>query len=289
MARWYSTFDNSVVAALEGPGQRRQRRTMTNGPALRTALIDARDALSVGALATIDPVNQDGSLGIVVPADILSVGGGNVSWANLYTNTGAIWTANPETRPLAQILAAASVAVTPTDAGSVSESLYNTARTAVEDVLSAMTPLGPRGRLGLDRYKTLASLHHDHALTYFAWDDFTPGQPTFLSFNEPTSQPASDSLIVSLTWAQEFPSDSLGETAVAITLTQTNGANSTFQGADVAAGLFTRTFTVAANTLPPGLYRLDASAFYRDNTVTAHEGVARFATSGPSFPWIELT
>lgn len=181
MARFYSTFDESSVAALEAinADNAYQQVLMPTGAALKSALLTARSALSTQAYTVINAGNRDGALGIVVPNDVVTRGGGNYAWSNLYENVGAVWPSDPRVRPTAPILSTdpASDAVSPTDAGEITESFYTDAQTAVENVLSGMTGGGPRARIGLTPYRTLASIWHDHEMTFFAWDDFTPGTP----------------------------------------------------------------------------------------------------------------
>jgi hypothetical protein len=177
MARFYSTFDESSVAALEAinADNAYQQVLMPTGAALKSALLTARSALSTQAYTVINAGNRDGALGIVVPNDVVTRVAGNYAWSNLYTNTGAVWPSDPRVRPTAPIVVAGSTPVSPTDAGTITESYYTDAQTAVENVLSGMTGGGPRARIGLTPYRTLASIWHDHEMTFFAWDDFTPG------------------------------------------------------------------------------------------------------------------
>jgi hypothetical protein len=49
--------------------------------------------------------------------------------------------------------------------------------------MTAITGGSPYTRLGTNPWRTLASMWHDHDMTYFAWDDYTPGRPTSISIN----------------------------------------------------------------------------------------------------------
>lgn len=180
MARFYASFDNTTNSALEAGTTANfyQRVAISTGTTLQSALVSTRSALSTAVLAQLNVANRDGSLGIVVPPDVITRAAGDLSWTNVYTSTGAVWPADPRVRPTAQILSTNSTAVSPSDPGTISDTLYTDAQTALENCLTAMTGGGPRGRLGTNPWRTLASLWHDHNLTFLAWDDFTPGTVT---------------------------------------------------------------------------------------------------------------
>lgn len=177
MARFYATFDNSTVSGLEAASGANfyNRKAFTNGSTLKTALVNARSALSSAFYAQINAGNRDGSLGITVPQGTFTNDGTNISFTNIYTNSGAVWPSDPRVRPTAPITAANSTPVSPTDGGSFTASLYSDATTALGNALAGIASGGPNGRLGFNAWRTLASLWHDHSLTYLAWDDFTPG------------------------------------------------------------------------------------------------------------------
>lgn len=209
MARFYSTFDDSSVAALEAinAANAYQRVLMPSGSSLKSALLSARSALSTEAYNVINAGNRDGSLGIVVPSNVVTRISPNYAWSNLYENPGAVWPADPRVRPTAPILSTdpASTAVIPTDEGTIPDSFYTNAQTAVENVLAGMTGGGPRARIGLNPYRTLASIWHDHAMTFFAWDDFTPG--AIIGLNAGHIGGATD-LQVEIFWTNyEYPND----------------------------------------------------------------------------------
>lgn len=227
MARFYSTFDESSVAALEAinADNAYQRVNMPSGASLKSSLLSARSALSTAAYAVINAGNRDGALGIVVPNDVVTRGGGTYAWSNLYTNTGAVWPSDPRVRPTAPIVVAGSTPVSPTDAGTITESLYTDAQTAVENVLSGMTGGGPRARIGLTPYRTLASLWHDHEMTFFAWDDFTPGTPQALAVSGFGNI---NTFEAGLTFTYEYLSDkrNTNTAQIVVTLTRTDGGGS---------------------------------------------------------------
>lgn len=284
MARWYATFDNSTVSALEAAssGNRRQRLAMTNGAALKTALLNARSALSAAMQAQMDVANRSGAAGVVVPVDGYTRAGGVLSWSNLYTNAAAVWPSDPKTRPTSQILVAGSSAVSPTDGGSISDTLYTTAQTAVQNVLAAIANVGggsgggPYSRLGTNPWRTLASLHHDHNMTYFTWDDFTPGQPGTITPTRPATQAAASALSITLPYSFQFPADTEGSVIISATLTRSGGGGATTLGPNLAVsyGAGSYTWTIPGGTLPAGTYALDYSVRFRDPNITAHTGAS---------------
>lgn len=285
MARFCATFDNTntpvnaLLAAVTG--QRFQRRTWPASPggaARRTALLAARQALSDAVYASMDAANRRGDTGIVVPRDALTLPGGAVN-GTLYTNAGAIWPADPRNRPTAEILIAGSTIVSPTDTVSAASPLYADAQAALENCL---TDIGVRTRLGNNPYRTLASLWHDHDLTFFAWDDFTPGTPTGVSVTRPSSRPATNPVTITIPFLPEFPADLDGSALITAFLTRNGGGSSTSITNQVTAasnGFFD--WTVPGNTLTPGTYTLDAQVRFRDpNIATSFGGTASFTDGG---------
>jgi len=285
MARFYATFDNSTISALQAAstGNRFQRRVWPASPggaARRATLINARQALSDAVYASMDPANRRGDTGIVVPRDALTLPGGAVN-GTLYTNAGAIWPADPRQRPTAEILIAGSTIVSPTDTISANSSLYADAQTALENCLS---DIGIRTRLGNNPYRTLASLWHDHALTYFAWDDFTPGTPQGVTVTRPGPPPlfATQPVLITIPFLPEFPADLDGSAVVSAFLSRNGGGPSTSITNQVtAADNGFLDWTVPGNTLTPGTYTLDCQVRFRDpNITTSFGGTASFTDVG---------
>lgn len=275
MARWYGSFDNSTIAELEAATatQRRQRRAFTSpsGPTLQSALITTRNNLSSAFLAQIDAANRDGALGIVVPEDGFSLNSGNFEWTNLYTNADAEWVADPRVRPLDPILVAGSTAASPTDSGSIADSLRIAACDAVEDVLTALQVR--TARTVLDEYKMLASIYHDHALTYFAWNDFTPGTPQDAIVDPIGPWLNTEDLDLVFTWTPQFPADLAGDVRIFAELDGPtplllNSGDPTY----VSAAPQTWTWTIPGSTLALGEYTLTGSITFRDQTITTHFG-----------------
>lgn len=284
MARWYSSFDNSTIAGVEAAtnGNRRQRLTMTNGAVLKAALLAARTALSNAVYAQIDAANENGAAGVTIPVDGYSRGGGNLTWSELYTNAAAVFNADPRIRPTGSILVAGSTLVTPSDPGSITESLYTDAQTALQNVLAGIATIaggsgnGPYSRIGQNPWRTLASIFHDDAMTYFGWDDFSPGQPTTFTTTPPASQPAASALNITFNWANEFPADLEGATRLNLLLSRNGGGSSVnLTNQIVAAGTLSYLWTIPGGTLTAGTYTLDSGGSFRDATITTHFGTSR--------------
>jgi hypothetical protein len=276
MARFYATFDGSTISSLEDAvanGCYERKAFTGDGPALKTALVGARAALSTAAYNTtsaISAVNQNGTLGIVVPVNGMTNDGTNVSFTNLYTNAGAIWTATPRVRPTAQITTGNSTPVSPTDGGSVSATLYGNALTALGNVLNGISGSGPYGRLGINPWLTLASIYHDHEMTYFAWDDFTPGQVQTL---DAVASGSASAVTVTVSWASyEFVNDSNPNAQVLVLATLADGGNNySFNSGKIAApGSKEVQWNVGA--VVPGTYELTATVYCYDPTYLANEG-----------------
>lgn len=282
MARFYASFDNNPVTALEAinASNAYQRVAMSSGSTLQAALLSTRSALSSAAYGVMDPGNRSGALGTVVPRDAVTRGGGLYSWSNLYTNSGAEWPSDPRVRPTAPILIAGSTAVSPADPGDITESRYTDAQTAVENVLSAMSGGGPRARIGLDPYRTLASIWHDHDLTFFAWDDFTPGAVNNItaSFLE-----ISGGISVEIGWDNyQFPNDSNPNARLEIQaqLDRQPSADQQYFLNYTEAGLGLLVPPLDPLKVPPwnitpmaaGTYQLRVQIAVRDPVITTHFG-----------------
>lgn len=201
MARFYATFDNSTNATLEGTGSGFcfDRLTFTNGSTLKTALLTARTNLSAQFYAQIADANKNGTLGVTVPSDGFTISGGNLSSSELYTNTEAVYNSDTRDRPAPPITVANSTAIVPADPWTVAESYYTACNTALTNAMAGIggyqsqDPGGVYGRINSttspvsSAANTLNSLWHDTNLTYFAWDDYTPGRPTSIAVNLSTT------------------------------------------------------------------------------------------------------
>lgn len=191
MARIYAKFDHGTEPGLEAltTGNFYERRVIganTSSFTLRAVLIASRSALSTAMYAQLDDVNKDGSRGVIIPADVITSGSGNLSWTNVYTSSiaGVVWPSDPRVRPTASILSTNSNVgpANPVDGGTILIGYYHSASAALNDIIQSnildqrfsYINCGPYTRLGYNASRTLHSIWHDHDLTYFAWDDFTP-------------------------------------------------------------------------------------------------------------------
>lgn len=216
MARFYARFDsgsNSIGGwttdtettnlDLNSPNGYFTRLRIAAGSAsaalLRDGLIASRSAVSIDFYEELDPVNQDGGLGIFFPSDQIQIVAG-VLTASAYTasagTTQGIFTPlYYRTRPTASITSAQTTLIgptTPLDSGSVTYTTYLNASAAVEAVLNVVqTGAGvlttPYLRRGNQQSRTFHSIWHDPDLQYFAWDDFTPGVPQNVNLVESSS------------------------------------------------------------------------------------------------------
>lgn len=286
MARWYATFNNTTNSALEAGTTANfyQRVNISNGTTLQSNLVSTRSALSAAVLAQLNAANKDGSSGIVVPPDVITRGGGNLSWTNVYTNTGAIWPSDPRVRPTAQILSTNSTPVSPTDSGTITDSLYTDGVAAVEACFTAMTGGGPRGRASYDPWRTLASVWHDHALTFLAWDDFTPGVVQSL---QAVGLGSSGAYAVNIEWASyQYANDENpnGRIRVQASLTQTSGGSNyySFDSGNIAPPSSKSVqWTLSSPAPASGTYTLEASARLTDAVIGASTGtLATFLQTG---------
>jgi hypothetical protein len=278
MARWYATFDGSSVQALQDLLY--EQVSISNGSTLRAALISTRAALSAAAYAQINSGNQNGTLGIVVPTDVVTRGGGNYSWTNLYQNVAAEWPSDPRVRPTAQILSTdpASSAVSPTDAGTISDTLYTDAQTALENCFTAMTGGGPRGRIGQNPWRTLASIFHDHGLAYLAWDDFTPGTAQGVTIGPSTG--FAGSYQATLAWTDyQFANDENASGAVRVLMGLQGTQSYSFDSGWITPPAGKSVTWILSSPAPvAGTYTLDGNIRIRDAVISDHVGVQANAT-----------
>ncbi len=298
MARFYAHYLNTTQSALEAADSSNAytKRTVSLTPAgtARSALISARSTLSASFYPDIAVGYRDGSLGIVIPQDGYTNNGTTVSGSNIYTDTtpspGAVWQSNPRIRPTSLIYVA-NTESTIADNWSVPTSQYNSCTSAFQDYMDAvytspaLTTLGsPYQRLGIDPTRTLISVWHDHDLTYFAWDDFTPGVPT-LNPLRPGTQSRTLQLTITLNWDWQFTADRLGNIVMGdcyLEKTDAPSAGTIYNLRDTSSVLIggsirasspgTLDARVPANTLAAGNWQLYWRASFRDVTITSNAG-----------------
>ncbi len=238
MARFYTEFTNADVPALDADtvGNRFQRLAITGGAGLKATLVAARAVLSTAVYAQLDEASKNGTLGRCIVQDGYSRGGGALTWTDIYTNTAALWNSDPKVRPTAAIVIANSTHFA-ADGGSVNESGYTDAQSALEAILSAVSMRTHRTPSNL--WLMLASLFYDQGLNYIGWDDYTPGQPQTCSIdaNPPIAYPGT-SATVTCRWNRQYPSDDDYSAMVRLQLTQTvagiGGGATSYDSGEVA-------------------------------------------------------
>lgn len=214
MARIYAKFDAGWVNELDNDYF--DRHTIgfnsTTGSMLRTGLLTSRSILSSASYAVIPKKFQDGQLGVIIPRNIITTDSIKfLSWSAIYTSSltsppapGIIIPADYRTRPTASILSTMDgIASQSSTSASISWSVYFSASTAVRYVIdqivdtntSASTPYTRTGDFTASfgdssrASRTLHSVWHDEPVTYFAWDDFTPGPGLTCSINTSGNSP----------------------------------------------------------------------------------------------------
>ena len=147
MARFYASFTNTSVPAIEATDGNNfyQRLTMTDGSAIRSALVSTRDALSAAMYAQIETVNKNGLLGVNVPTNGYTISGGNFEGANLYTHPQAVWQSDPRNArtsvaSVTNITTSNATPVSPPDPFSILNTYYTDAATAVGNALIIPSP-----------------------------------------------------------------------------------------------------------------------------------------------------
>ena len=288
MARFYAEYTNTDVTALHAIDAAncydRVAVNTTNAGTARTSMINTRATLSASFYAGIDAANRNGASGIVVPADAYTDNGTTFSGSNLYTNTAAIHPADRRTRPTTQILISNSTAVSPTDNFSVPTSEVNAARNAVQDYYTAITGGSPYARLGLNPWRTLASVWHDNGLTYLAWDDFTPGQ--LQSFNTTLISGVGDPEELRFTgtfqYRNDYNPDARVELIASLVGPSTYSLNTLVTPTGASFSYDWLPNGVASVT--PGAYTLSVTARVRDPVITTHFGSTASDTDSYNFP-----
>ena len=222
MARWYAKFDAGTVSALDNVNSTEgffERLRVSGGSSsaapLRDGLIASRSAVSNDVYDDLDAANKDGSKGIYFPPDIATLPSSTlISWSTAYTSSvngiktpttntyGVSDSVNYSQRPTGSVTSSQVTLVGPTnplDPVQLNYNVYLSASQAVRAVIntfqniSTSTVTTPYTRLGQDESRTLHSIWHNPTLDYFAWDDFTPGQPSatmdIYALNKGTSPP----------------------------------------------------------------------------------------------------
>jgi hypothetical protein len=211
MARYFTSFDGNRPEGGVFPDfgfdllplheQLLMEGTLEERTNLRAGLLASRSALSDEVYTELDSINQDGGKGIYFPPDTF-ITASSLYTASAYTssvpgivipppNFGAFSKLDFEVRPTASIFSDSSL-VTPTvplDSASFSSTLYLSASDAVSRVLNLNYPvIGQGGMYALPGNfpdRTFHSAWHDPDVTFFAWDNFTPGPPNLQVISSP--------------------------------------------------------------------------------------------------------
>lgn len=319
MARFYARFDSgSPNGWTSGYGagldvdyfdRLRVGASSASGAGYRNGLITSRSLLSTDIYADLDPKNQDASKGTYFPGDsgpYSTDGSTFVSWSTAYTSslegiktptTNAYATLSPvnySKRPTASVLSTSPfvTASSPLDGVGASYTTYTNAVNAVKATLDAIqvggTALTPFVRSGSFPSRTLHSIWHDPDLTYFAWDDFTPGLPQNFTANTPgnTGTPVeyfySTNYVTDYNWSSaqssyEFKNDINAAVILNVsiyTTSSTPGEQGTLidsVSTTLSAGSYTYTWSTP-NPLPVGLnnggaFYISSSVRYRDQAL----------------------
>ena len=314
MARYYARFDHGYLTAsgqlgTTSSGNYFERRVIGSATSSNAVLKAARLALSDAMYAQLDGANEDPTQGPIIPpsntartVNNITRSGGNLSWTNVYKTTtipGVAYPADFRTRPTSSIFTDDGnvTAASPVDGGTISDTLYTDAGTALTNVIasikktkSGLTPIAPpytedgspSTRLGTNPSRTLHSLWHDQALDYFAWDDFTPGQPQALYTKFPAANglnevflETGDPLELTLEWVTEFLSDRAGDVDISFqTIRNDNQVQIDSASVTITNGNLYYTASLSANSYGNAAsgyyYDVNASVKFKDATIPAH-------------------
>lgn len=212
MARFYAVFDPTYTnATLNSSKHERRFIGMNTGGTsplsasaaiLRNGLILSRSVLHNTLYPQLDSDNRTATTtrGVIIPYNVISFDSpspNDLTWTNVYTGSapGLRFESDPSIRISASVLSTDTSIVgpaVPVDGGTISKFPYLSASAAVNDITknkiqsasNSLVNSGPYERLGNYPSRTLHSLYHDYDMTYFAWDDYTPGAPrTFTILN----------------------------------------------------------------------------------------------------------
>lgn len=259
MARFYARFDSGSQGDLDTAffDKRRISAGSASAALLRDGLIASRSALSADVYDDLDAVNRDGNRGIMFPKNTATFPSPTLlSWSNAYsssfegikiptTNTYGGGVINYSKRPTSSVESTNPIvgAVSPADPIQLSYDTYLSASNAVSTVLNSIqngagTAQTPFSRPGNDASRTYHSIWNDPTMSYFGWDDFTPGTP---GQTTPTNQgngtcQGSPNFYTQPTlrvyYAKEFANDFNSDTKIDISIkyTSNNGGSTQYDG-----------------------------------------------------------
>lgn len=206
MARFYAKFDAGNVSYLDSDffNKLRIHSGSSSAAPYRDGLIASRSIVSIDVYNDLDLVNKDASIGTFFPADSASINipSNFISWSTAFTSSisgiktpsslpynaygSDTFNINYSLRPTASVSYTSSgvAPANPLDPVGVSYASYYSASQAVLDTINTIqttqsnnTLLTPYIRTGSFPSRTMHSIWHDPTMSYFAWDDFTPGIP----------------------------------------------------------------------------------------------------------------
>lgn len=248
MARFFTVLSGSSPSELTSDYFDSVAMT-GDATALRNGLIDSRSIVSSDVYEDLDSVNIDGSRGTYFPPDLMTTPNNPFS-ATAYTSSvdGIVIPTNFRTRPTSSITSSQNTLVGPTnplDTVSVSYTSYLSASNAVKAVLDSATGGGPYSRLGNNPGRTVHSIWHDENVAYFAWDDFTPGQPTVDARNTYAgNSPSSSNGTVYLSMSREYLNDFNGSASISATLRYASSSGQSFTGPNSIAKSLSTTVAI---------------------------------------------
>lgn len=261
MARFYGSFDSGSVPQLNSDyfDRRRVSADSASGARLRDGLIASRSAVSADVYDDLDSANETSAIGTYFPPDAVTYPTATLmSWSTAYTssvvgirtptaNTYGSGVVNYSQRPTASILSTMTQFVTatiPADPVQLNYDVYLSASNAVQTVLNTIQSGSganlqtPYTRVGNNPSRTFFSIWNDPTMSYFAWDDFTPGTP---GQTTPTNQgngtcQGSPNFYTQPTlriyYAKQFENDfnPNGKMDITVKYTSNNGGSTQFDG-----------------------------------------------------------
>lgn len=205
MARFYAVFDPTYSNTTLNNAKHEKRYIGMNtggttplsasAAILREGLLLSRSVLHNTLYPQLDSDNRTATTtrGVIIPYNVITIDSpspGDLSWTNVYTGSapGLKFESDPSIRITASVVSTDTSIVgpaVPVDSGTISKFPYLSASAAVNNIIknkiqsasNSLVNSGPYERLGNYSSRTLHSLYHDYDMTYFAWDDFTPGAP----------------------------------------------------------------------------------------------------------------
>jgi hypothetical protein len=310
MARFYAVFDPTTGGAPTPPDTYHDKRYIgANGGTtsslsasaalLRDGLIASRSALSSQMYSVMDNSNKDGAKGIIIPYDSMTFSGGNLNFSNVYTSSisGVVRPTNPSTRPPDAFISSSDPRLYATgDTGAIPQQYYVSAAEAINDLLRnkiqtaigntvnsgpyVRTPCSSIAFYGGPNARKDLSIFHSNDMSYFAWDDFQPGEPTLNPqgpYTAGAALPRGSQNTLTFRWDTQFSSDRYGSlyifrarfigpspASTAYILSGSSGTGLEATSIDMSGGTTSFDVVIPANTLSAGNYKIEWTAYFRD-------------------------